>query len=89
MEVAARVFDPASGRILEVLTSEPGIQFYSGNFLNGKIRGKNGVTYEQFSAFCLEPQHFPDSPNLPHFPSVVLRPEEHYEHTISYRFSAQ
>src|SRR5213076_1635671 len=69
---AARLHGPVSGRILEVLTTEPGLQFYSGNFLDGTVRGKGGKVYERRSAFCLETQHFPDSPNHPDFPSTVL-----------------
>jgi aldose 1-epimerase len=87
--VAARVHEPKSGRTMEVLTTEPGIQFYSGNFLNGSIVGKGGRAYEKHSGFCLETQHFPDSPNHEDFPSTVLRPGEEYSHTTIYRFSAQ
>ncbi len=86
MEVAARVVDPASGRVLEVLSQEPGIQFYSGNFLNDGISGK-GRIYGHRSGFCLEPQHFPDSPNRPDFPSTILRPNEEYSTVMAYRFS--
>jgi aldose 1-epimerase len=84
--LAARVTEPASGRVLEVLTEEPGVQFYSGNFLDGSLEGK-GTVYEYRSGFCLEPQHFPDSPNQPGFPSTVLLPGETYETRIVYRFS--
>jgi len=83
--LAARATDPISGRVLEVLTVEPGVQFYSGNFLDGSLRGKDTV-YEYRSGFCLEPQHFPDSPNQPDFPSTVLLPGETYETRIVYRF---
>lgn len=76
--VAARVLDPLSGRVMEITTTEPGIQFYTGNFLDGLITGKGGRVYERRSAFCLETQHFPDSPNQPSFPSTVLRPGETY-----------
>ncbi|NYE59587.1 aldose 1-epimerase [Duganella sp. 1224] len=86
LEVAARVVDPASGRVLEVWTQEPGIQFYSGNFLNDGVQGK-GRVYSHRSAFCLEPQHFPDSPNRPDFPSTILRPNEEYATVMAYRFS--
>jgi aldose 1-epimerase len=86
LEVAARVVDPASGRVLEVLSQEPGIQFYSGNFLNDSISGK-GCIYGYRSGFCLEPQHFPDSPNRPDFPSTILRPNEEYSTVMAYRFS--
>ena len=85
--VAARVHDPKSGRTMEVFTTEPGLQFYSGNFLNGSIVGKGGRAYEKHAGFCLETQHFPDSPNHPNFPSTVLRPGQEYRHTTIYRFS--
>jgi len=87
--LAARVYEPTSGRVLEVLTTEPGLQLYSGNFLDGTITGKGGWVYKQRSAFCMEPQHFPDSPNKPSFPSTVLRPGQIYKNTIIYRFSAK
>jgi len=86
LEVAARVRDPASGRVLEVLTQEPGIQFYSGNFLSDSVRGK-GLIYGHRSGFCLEPQHYPDSPNRPEFPSTILHPGEEYTSVMAYRFS--
>lgn len=86
LEVAARVVDPVSGRVLEVLSQEPGIQFYSGNFLDDSISGK-GRIYGYRSGFCLEPQHFPDSPNRPDFPSTILRPNEEYSTVMAYRFS--
>ena len=73
LHLAAKVYDPTSGRTLTVTTTQPGVQFYSGNFLNGQ-QGKYGVTYEKYSALCLETQHFPDSPNHPKFPSTLLRP---------------
>ncbi len=84
---AARVVEPASGRVLEVETTEPGLQFYSGNFLDGTIRGKDGQVYGHRSGFCLETQHFPDSPNQPGFPSTILRPGEEYHSKTVYRFS--
>ena len=87
--LAARVFEPTSGRGMEVETTEPATQFYSGNFLDGSITGKGGQVYHQRTGFCLEPQHFPDSPNQPAFPSTVLRPGEIYTNTISYKFSVQ
>ena len=87
LTVLARVTEPTSGRILEVLSTEPGLQFYSGNFLDGTITGKGGWTYQFRNGFCMEPQHFPDSPNKPEFPSVVLRPGQTYRNTIVYRFS--
>lgn len=89
ISLAARVAEPASGRILEVWTTEPGVQFYTGNFLDGSAHGKGGVAYAKRSAFCLETQHFPDSPNQPKFPSVVLSPGEHYHTTTIYKLSAQ
>lgn len=81
--------DPASGRAMEVLTTEPGVQFYSGNFLDGTDIGKGGVVYEHRTGLCLETQHFPDSPNQQGFPSTVLRPGETYRSTTVYRFSAE
>jgi aldose 1-epimerase len=82
---AAMASDPESGRTLEVYTTQPGIQLYTSNFLEGAIAGKGGRRYEQYSALCLETQHFPDSPNQPQFPSTVLRPGERYKHTTVYR----
>ena len=87
--LAARVLEPASGRVLEVWTTEPGVQFYTGNFLDGKTPGKGGHTYPRRNAFCLETQHFPDSPNQPKFPSVVLNPGERYHTITTYKFSAE
>lgn len=84
-EVVARLHDPKSGRTMEVLTTEPALQFYTSNFMTGTDRGK-GAVYQKYAAVCLEPQHLPDSPNEPHFPSTVLRPGEVYTHTIGYRF---
>ncbi|MDD8020780.1 MAG: galactose mutarotase [Acidobacteriota bacterium] len=86
VSLAARVFEPESGRLLEVLTSEPGLQFYSGNFLDNTIKGKSGRTYERWGAFCLETQHFPDSPNKLQFPSTVLKPGEIFESRTVFRF---
>lgn len=86
---AARVVEPTTGRVLEVFTTEPGVQFYTGNFLDGKTPGKGGVTYPRRNAFCLETQHFPDSPNHPKFPSVVLNPGERYHSVTSYKFSVE
>jgi len=87
--LAARVYEPTTGRVMEVLTTEPGIQFYSGNFLDGTITGKNGIVYKHRYGFCLETQHYPDSPNKPNFPSTVLRPGEKYQTTTVYRFSTR
>jgi aldose 1-epimerase len=86
---AAEVYDPTSGRVLKVLTDQPGIQFYSGNFLDGSIKGKGGRSYEQRSALCLETQHFPDSPNHPAFPTTELKPGERYHTVTVYSFSAR
>jgi len=87
LRVAARVEDPKTGRVLEVSTAAPGIQFYSGNFLDGTSVGKSGRVYRQGDALCLEPQTFPDSPNQPDFPSPRLDPGHEYLNTIVYRFS--
>ncbi|MBT3244965.1 MAG: galactose mutarotase [Bacteroidetes bacterium] len=84
-----RVKEPISGRIMEVMTSEPGVQFYSGNFLDGILTGKGGVKYNKHWGFCLETQHFPDSPNQPDFPNTVLKPGEVYAYTTVYKFSAE
>ncbi len=84
--LAARVHEPTSGRVLELLTTEPGVQFYSGNFLDGSAVGKDGVRYGFRSGFCLEPQRFPDSPNQPTFPRAILLPGERWESRTIYRF---
>lgn len=86
--VAARVEEPTSGRVLEVFTTQPGIQFYTGNFLDGKMHGIGGA-FRYRSALCLETQHFPDSPNQPKFPSTVLHPGEEYHNVTIYRFSTK
>lgn len=86
---AARLYDAVTGRVLEILTTEPGMQFYSGNFLDGSFSGKNGFVYEKYTGLCLEPQHFPDAPNHPNFPSTVLRAGEEYTQTSIYRFLNQ
>lgn len=85
---AATVVEPESGRMLTVLTTQPGVQFYTGNNLPEKVVGKAGTVYRKRGGFCLETQHFPDSPNQPNFPSVVLRPNETYRHTTIFQFSA-
>jgi aldose 1-epimerase len=85
----ARVYEPTTGRVLEVWSTEPGLQFYSGNFLDGKLTGKGGWVYQFRNGFCMEPQHYPDSPNQPNFPSVVLKPGEVYKNTIIFKFSVQ
>jgi aldose 1-epimerase len=87
LALAARVQEPTTGRVMEVYTTEPGIQFYSGNFLDGSITGKGGKVYAKRSGLCLETQHFPDSPNKPNFPSIVLKPGETYQTTTSYKFT--
>ncbi|HVY92444.1 MAG TPA: hypothetical protein VHA14_06845, partial [Bryobacteraceae bacterium] len=86
LELAARVTDRKSGRVMEVLTTQPGLQFYTGNFLDGTFKGK-GRVYTHRSAFCMETQHFPDSPNKPSFPTTELKPGEQYKSTTVYRFS--
>jgi aldose 1-epimerase len=85
----ARVMEPTSGRVMEVWSDEPGLQFYSGNFLDGTITGKGGAVYKIHDAFCMEPQHYPDSPNKPNFPSTELKPGQVYHNVIVYRFSAE
>jgi aldose 1-epimerase len=85
----AEVYDPASGRVLQVLTTEPGVQFYTSNFLDGSIQGKGGVAYPRNAALCLETQHFPDSPNHPAFPTTVLRPGEKFHSITIYRFTVR
>ena len=87
LNFAAKVVEPVSGRVMEVYTNEPGLQFYGGNFLDGSIVGKEGKPYKHRTAFCLESQHFPDSPNKPHFPSTVLKPGEEYYSICVYKFS--
>ena len=86
--LAAKAADPTSGRWMEVRTTEPGIQFYSGNFLDGTITGKSGRAYGRRSGFCLETQHFPDSPNKPNFPSTILRPGQEYRSRTVFTFGA-
>jgi aldose 1-epimerase len=87
LALAATVYEPTSGRYLEVYTTQPGVQFYSGNFLDGSLTGKGEKAYVKHYGFCLETQHFPDSPNQPHFPSTLLEPGQIYYHTTIYRFS--
>lgn len=86
LRTAARAYDPQTGRMLVVYTTEPGLQFYTGNFLNG-VEGKNGATYGMRAGFCMEAQHYPDSPNHDNFPSVTLQPDETYRQTTIYRFT--
>ena len=89
LSLAARVVEPTSGRTMEVLTDQPGLQFYAGNFLDGTITGKGGRVYQHRWGFCLETQHYPDSPNKPEFPSTILRPGDTYKTTTVYRFSTK
>ncbi len=89
LALAAEVFEPSSGRLMEVWTTEPGVQFYTGNFLDGRVRGKSGKPYQRRTGFCLETQHFPDSPNQPAFPSTALKAGAQYRTTTIYRFSTQ
>ncbi len=87
--LAAQVYEPSSGRVMEVWTTQPGVQFYSGNFLDDTIRGKSGSTYRRRAAFCLETQHFPDSPNKPNFPSTILKPGSQFKSSTAYKFSSR
>ena len=89
LSLAARLYEPESGRVMEIFTTEPGIQFYSGNFLDGSITGKNGNVYQHRYGLALETQHFPDSPNQPNFPSTIVRPGEQYRSKTVYKFSVQ
>ena len=88
-DVAVRVVEPTSGRIMEVYTDQPGVQFYTGNFLDGTITGKSGKVYQQYSGFCLETQHFPDSPNQAAFPTTILKPGDKYHTTTIYKFAVK
>ncbi len=87
LALAARVYEPGSGRVMEVHTTQPGVQLYTANFLNGSLTGKRGVVYQRHTGFCLETQHFPDSVNQPKFPSVILRPGQTYRQTTTHKFS--
>jgi len=89
LSLAARASDPTSGRAMEVWTTEPGVQFYTGNFLDGSFKGKGGIAYQKRTAFCLETQHFPDSPNHPRFPTTLVQPGEKYHTTTVYKFEAK
>ncbi len=94
LRLAAHVYEPASGRIMEVFTTQPGLQFYSGNFLDGSIKGKGGIVYKKHAGFCLETQHFPDSPNHSDFPTTVLNDEVHRQsrrifHHLSFKIDCQ
>jgi aldose 1-epimerase len=88
LALTARVTEPVSGRVLEMFTTEPAVQFYTANFLDGTLKGKGGVIYKKQQAFCLEAQHYPDSVNQPKFPSTILRPGSTYTQTTVYKFSA-
>jgi len=87
--LAAEAYEPTSGRVLEVLTDQPGMQFYTGNFLDGSVTGTDGKVYNKRYAFCLETQHYPDSPNHPSFPKTELKPGQTFHSTTIYRFSAR
>ena len=89
MKVAAKLLDPKSGRVLTVSTTQPGVQFYSGNFLNGTYSGKAGAKYTKNTGLCLETQHYPDSPNQPEFPSTLLKPGETLHTETIFAFSVQ
>jgi aldose 1-epimerase len=89
LHLAVRVNDPKTGRVMEMYSTEPGVQFYTGNFLDGTLKGRGGVTYQRHQGFCLEAQHFPDSVNHPNFPSVILRPGQTYTQTTVYKFSTK
>lgn len=89
LALAARVYEPTSGRVMEIHTTEPGIQFYTGNYLDGTLTGKSGKKYEKHAAFCLETQHFPDSVNHPNFPSIILKPRAVYDTTTVHKFSTR
>jgi aldose 1-epimerase len=86
---AAEVYEPTTGRVMQVWTDQPGVQFYTGNFLDGTITGKDGKVYQHRAALCLETQHFPDSPNHPNFPSTELKPGQKYHTVTIYRFSSR
>jgi aldose 1-epimerase len=89
LELAATAYDAGSGRLMEVYTTEPGLQFYTGNFLDGTLKGKYGKVYPQHAAFCMETQHFPDGPNQPAFPNTILKPGETYHHVTKYLFTVK
>ena len=84
---AGQLYEASTGRVLQILTTQPGMQFYSGNFLDGSLVGKQGIVYHKYAGLCLEPQHFPDAPNHSNFPSTVLRPGEEYKQATVFRFS--
>jgi aldose 1-epimerase len=86
---AVELYDSSTGRLMEIFTDQPGMQFYSGNFLDGTIKGKKGISYQYRTGLCLEAQLFPDSPNKPDFPSATLKPGEKYSQTTIYKFSVK
>jgi aldose 1-epimerase len=87
LALAARVFEPKTGRVMEVLTTEPGVQLYTSNYLDGSLTGKRGIVYRQYAGLCLETQHYPDSVNQPGFPSIILRPGQTYRQTTVHKFA--
>jgi aldose 1-epimerase len=89
MTLAARVYEPTTGRVLEVSTTQPAVQFYTGNFLDGSVTGKGGHVYKRRNGFCLETQHYPDSPNHPDFPNTILKPGEKFHQTTAFKFSTK
>jgi len=89
MTLAARVYEPTTGRVLEVSTTQPAVQFYTGNFLDGSVTGKSGHVYKRRYGFCLETQHYPDSPNHPDFPNAILKPGEKFHQTTAFKFSTK
>jgi aldose 1-epimerase len=89
MTLAARVYEPTTGRVLEVSTTQPAVQFYTGNFLDGTVTGKEGHVYKRRFGFCLETQHYPDSPNHPDFPNTILKPGETFHQKTAFKFSAK
>ena len=88
LALAARVSEPSSGRVMEVYTTQPGVQLYTGNFLDG-VTGKEGKAYHRRYGFCLETQHYPNSPNQPNFPSTILKPRERYNQKTVFKFSVK
>jgi aldose 1-epimerase len=89
MKLGATVYAPSTGRVMEMYTTEPAVQFYTGNFLNGTLTGHDNVQYNKRWGFCLETEHFPDSPNKPDYPTTTLRPRETYKTSTMYKFSAK
>ena len=89
MHLAAKVMDPASGRVLTVTTTEPGVQFYTGNSLDGSTTGREGMNFAKNTGFCLETQHYPDSPNQPNFPSTELKPGSTFHSTTVFAFTTE